>query len=164
MPSVSEISAQCTGGVWESDARGVGPVRRLQHLGRHHLDGEDASRSPIRAQFAWENLGAADVPAADDAVGLVRWGYVRPVDGGTASRRPGAPPGLPELEAGDGASRALAPADGRAIEKTLAALKPSSSRDLAAQLRADSVPSSSRNPSVTGGQTLRRTGGSALVR
>ncbi|HEX5587806.1 MAG TPA: SRPBCC family protein, partial [Acidimicrobiia bacterium] len=86
MPSIGEISAQCTGGVWESDARGVGAL----FVGSNTW-GETTWKARMRVtvadpgrEFAWENLGAADAPAADDAPGLVRWGYTfEPVDGGT---------------------------------------------------------------------------------
>ena len=128
MPSVGEISAQCTGGVWVSDARGVGAL----FVGSNTW-GDTTWTATMRVavadpgrEFAWENLGAADAPAADDAPGLVRWGYTfEPVDGGTRVEETWRIlQAYPELEAGEaGLPERLPQQMGRAIEKTLAKLK-----------------------------------------
>ncbi|MET0626897.1 MAG: SRPBCC family protein [Acidimicrobiia bacterium] len=128
MPSVGEISAQCTGGVWESDARGVGAL----FVGSN-TRGEFTWKARMRVavadpgrEFAWENLGDAGAPAAADAVGLVRWGYTfEPVAGGTRVEETWRIlRAYPELEAGDaGLPERLPQMMDRAIEKTLATLK-----------------------------------------
>lgn len=128
MPSIGEISAQCTGGVWESDARGVGAL----FVGSN-TRGETSWTARMRVavadpgrEFAWENLGDAGVPASADAVGLVRWGYTfEPVPGGTRVEETWRIlRSYPELEAGNvGLPERLPQMMGRAIEKTLAKLK-----------------------------------------
>ena len=74
MPAMGEISPQCTGGEWRSDARGVGAL----FVGSNAI-AERAWQAQMRVlvadrprEFAWENMGAVDWP---DARPLVRWGY-----------------------------------------------------------------------------------------
>lgn len=128
MPSIGEISAQCTGGVWESDARGVGAF----FVGSNTW-GDHSWTARLRVvvgdpcrEFAWENLGDPSRPTPDDGVGLVRWGYTfEPVEGGTRVEETWRVlESYPELEAGnreqlEGLTRTFH----KAIAGTLANLK-----------------------------------------
>jgi hypothetical protein len=86
MPAIGEISDQCRGGEWESDARGVGAYfigsnewRDLAWKVRVRVVAADPGR-----EYAWENLGDPSTPNPDDELGLIRWGYTfEAVDGGT---------------------------------------------------------------------------------
>jgi hypothetical protein len=86
MPLIGQISAQCVGGTWESDARGVGAYfigsnawREKTWTVRVRVVAADPGR-----EFAWENLGDPGNPTPDDDPGLIRWGYTfDPIDGGT---------------------------------------------------------------------------------
>jgi Polyketide cyclase / dehydrase and lipid transport len=87
MPSIGEISAQCVGGTWASDARGVGAYFIGSNAWRGHTwraRMRVVAAEPGR-EFAWENLGEETDPnLGDDDPGLVRWGYAfEPVDAGT---------------------------------------------------------------------------------
>lgn len=128
MPAIGEISAQCVGGVWESDARGVGAYFIGSNAWRERtwkIRVRVVAADPGR-EFAWENLGDPSNPDPDDLPGLIRWAYTfEPVDGGTRVEetwrilRP-----YPEL---DGATRddfeRLIRNFTHAIEATLANLK-----------------------------------------
>jgi hypothetical protein len=128
MPSIGEISAQCLGGTWESDARGVGA-----YFVGSNAWGERTWEARMRVvvadpdrEFAWENLGEPGSPNPDDDPGLVRWGYTfEPVDGGTRVEETWRIlRTYPQLE---GATRddleRLVRTFGRAIKGTLANLK-----------------------------------------
>ena len=79
MPAMGEISPQCTGGEWRSDARGVGAL----FVGSNAI-AERTWQAQMRVlvadrprEFAWENMGAVDWVDADLSSG-----------GGTPSRPP----------------------------------------------------------------------------
>jgi Polyketide cyclase / dehydrase and lipid transport len=86
MPRVGDISPVCTGGEWETDARGVGAT----FIGSNTV-GERTWQARMRVvtadvphQFAWENMGIPTAPMSDDSVANARWTYTfTPVDGGT---------------------------------------------------------------------------------
>jgi polyketide cyclase/dehydrase/lipid transport protein len=86
MPRAGEVSPVCTGGEWETDARGVGAT----FIGTNTM-GERTWQARMKVavadaprEFAWENIGAPDQPLPDDVVAAARWTYTfTPVDGGT---------------------------------------------------------------------------------
>ncbi|MGD9798339.1 MAG: SRPBCC family protein [Acidimicrobiia bacterium] len=86
MPAIGEVSAQCVGGEWESDARGVGAYFIGSNAWRERtwkIRVRVVAADPGR-EFAWENLGDPGVPDPDDRLGLIRWGYTfEPTEGGT---------------------------------------------------------------------------------
>jgi hypothetical protein len=86
MPRVGEVSPVCTGGEWESDARGVGAT----FIGTNTM-GDMTWQARMRVEtadaphvFAWDNVGDPAVPVNDDTVANARWTYrFTPVEGGT---------------------------------------------------------------------------------
>jgi len=128
MTTMGEISDQCLGGAWESDARGVGSYFIGSNEWRDRawkIRVRIVAAEPGR-EFAWENLGDPGSPNPDDILGLIRWGYTfEPVDGGTRVEETWRIlQAYPELEAGEaGLPERLPQQMGRAIEKTLAKLK-----------------------------------------
>jgi hypothetical protein len=86
MPRIGEISPECTGGVWESEARDVGAL----FIGSN-TSGDRTWQRRIQvvvadapSEFAWENIGDANEPFSPGTVGAARWTYrFTPVEGGT---------------------------------------------------------------------------------
>jgi uncharacterized protein YndB with AHSA1/START domain len=126
MPRMGEISPECTGGTWASDARGVGAI----FIGSNTA-GERSWQRRIRVavaeaplEFAWENLGD---PAAtsDDDPGAARWGYTfTPDDGGTTVVETWALLDNPRLQSlGEEVLTGLQARMHAGIEQTLANLK-----------------------------------------
>ena len=124
MPRMGEISPVCTGGSWQSDARGVG----ARFLGTNRAGEYDWQRS-IRVatadaprEFAWENLGD---PVTDDGTASARWSYTfTPVDEGTLVEESWRLLDNPRLEArGEDQLRQLQVRNQTDMETTLANLK-----------------------------------------
>jgi hypothetical protein len=85
MSRMGEISPECVGGSWVSDARGPGAI----FIGLNAA-GDTRWRRRIRIEtanppyeFSWLNLGDPD-ESVDEGPGIARWGFAfRPIDGGT---------------------------------------------------------------------------------
>ena len=78
-----EISPVCTGGTWETEARGVGAT----FVGSNTV-GDHTWQARMRVavaepsqEFSWENMGEATAPLDEETVPNVRWTYTFEPDG-----------------------------------------------------------------------------------
>jgi hypothetical protein len=86
MPRAGEISPVCTGGTWESGARGVGAtfigsnaIRDRTWQARMRVTVADRP-----SEFTWENIGDSTIPVTDETLPSARWSYTfTPVENGT---------------------------------------------------------------------------------
>ena len=127
MPRIGEISPECTGGAWESEARGEGAI----FIGSNTASDRTWQRrirvavaSPPR-EFAFENLSDAAVPASPEDTPIARWRYTFTSDeGGTRVEETWEYLEHPRLETlGEERMRIRQATNQSGIEQTLANLK-----------------------------------------
>jgi hypothetical protein len=127
MPRIGEVSPECTGGRWESEARGVGAT----FIGSN-TEGDRSWQRRLRVavadaprEFAWENLGDPTQPPPDGEGGPVRWSYTfTPVADGTEVVETWSLQEHPRLvELGEETLRMVQSRSQAGIEQTLVRLK-----------------------------------------